>query len=496
MSQADLNFPNLGQPSVPGDPMEWRGDDVYQTSLQEPLPHNGPTIDINPAVPFRHNKATAEDAVHVSLQAEEMILGILLFDPKAFYAICRKVRAEYFYPKSHQDIYQAICELAGKGVATNDMIAVAGLMEDAGNPVQLGYLGRLIGDVCNVANIDHYADILIDRWQKRQIKVLFARSGDQINKGLPAGKVLGDMLSQLVQMTESTRSRWETLDNAAGELIRHNEQLWRGEISTPILPTFVKAADKVLSGGSEVGEIVVIGGQSGTGKTIFMVQSSIVQARAGYKVAVFSMEMPPRKLIRRSTVTATGIATSRQRSMTVSESEFVAINNAIAAIKRDCGKNYHFRYGPLTSEEWDLEARAAVAQYGIQSIWVDHAQNIPGHETVEGFNRICATMQRFSQDHPNVNLFVLSQLNSFRGDDKRPTTASLLGATSLRNMADIVLLLHRPEQVDPTTLDAGIIEIIGAKLREGGGLNGEVRPIEKALFDGPNASIKEYDPCS
>lgn len=439
------------------------------------------------------------DKAQANIDIEEAILGAILLDPTAFYRVSTKLRPEHFYATLHQHVFRTCSALAAAGHATCDMIMVKGLLTDRNIDAPMVWLAGLVDRTISTANVDFYAEIIIDRWQKREIALLSVRLANQIAKGDKAHDVLSTGLARLVELSQVAETRWQTLGYAAQELIDHNDRLWRGEIASPIMPTRIESIDRVLGGGAERGEIIVIAGRSGTGKTIAMVQASIAMAQPqingdeiqpGYKIGVFSMEMTPPKLLRRAAVTATGISTQRQRSMQVTAPELHRINDTLGNMRANCGSNYHFRYGPLQIDELCLEARAAIAQHKLDAIWVDHVHNIPGAESVELFNKICSSLQQLAQE-TGVTLLLLAQLNEIRGEDKRPTDQSLLGSKALRNIADAVIILHRPEKEDPgNDLDRGIIEVIGAKLREGGGLNGEIRPIVRALFDGENAAIR------
>jgi replicative DNA helicase len=79
-----------------------------------------------------------------SLEAEQAVLGGLLLDNSTWDAIADRLRAEDFYRRDHQLIYQSILELSQRG-EPSDAVTVAehltknGLAEETGG---LAYLAR------------------------------------------------------------------------------------------------------------------------------------------------------------------------------------------------------------------------------------------------------------------------------------------------------------------------------------------------------------------
>lgn len=105
-------------------------------------------------------------------EAEELILGGILFDPRAMGRVAEFLSPDHFYVKSHSSIYQAALDLYRSGSAIDLMIMSAelekrGILEEVGG---LSRLASLIERTVSAANIDRYAMILIHHYERRRIR--------------------------------------------------------------------------------------------------------------------------------------------------------------------------------------------------------------------------------------------------------------------------------------------------------------------------------------
>ncbi|WP_013322727.1 replicative DNA helicase [Gloeothece verrucosa] len=106
-----------------------------------------------------------------NVEAEELILGGILFDPRAISRVADLLSAEVFYAQAHGDIYQAALTLHQQGKPT-DLMTVSAYLEDQHLLEKVGGVNRLaqlIERTVSAANIDRYAAIIIDKYLRRQL---------------------------------------------------------------------------------------------------------------------------------------------------------------------------------------------------------------------------------------------------------------------------------------------------------------------------------------
>lgn len=96
-------------------------------------------------------------------------------------------------------------------------------------------------------------------------------------------------------------------------------------------------------------------------------------------------------------------------------------------------------------------SRILVNEFGVKCIFIEDLQSIFYSEskgnTREGMENICNELKKLAREL-NVPLIVTSDLNrsvEHREYSKRPLISDLYGSSAIENMADSVILLHRPE---------------------------------------------------
>ncbi|WP_013325552.1 AAA family ATPase [Gloeothece verrucosa] len=108
-------------------------------------------------------------------EAEELILGGILFDSRAIAKVENILSPEHFYVRSHATIYQTALELYRSGLPT-DLMTVSHHLEEKGVLEQIGGISRLatlIERTVSAANIDSYArNIVRKHWEKRELQSL------------------------------------------------------------------------------------------------------------------------------------------------------------------------------------------------------------------------------------------------------------------------------------------------------------------------------------
>ncbi len=106
-----------------------------------------------------------------SIEAEEAILGGILFDPEAITRVGELVVKDAFYVKAHQEIYHAALSLNAKGKPT-DFISVSTYLSDRDLLEQVGgttKLAQLLNRTVSAVNVDRYANLIMEKYVRRQL---------------------------------------------------------------------------------------------------------------------------------------------------------------------------------------------------------------------------------------------------------------------------------------------------------------------------------------
>ena len=107
----------------------------------------------------------------------------------------------------------------------------------------------------------------------------------------------------------------------------------------------------------------------------------------------------------------------------------------------------------MTIEYIKVNSSILVNNYGIKCIFIEDLQSIFYSEingvTKEGMEYVCHELKKLARDL-NVPIIVTSDLNRTverrEGvSEKEPILSDLYGSSAIENVADSVILLHRPE---------------------------------------------------
>jgi len=430
-----------------------------------------------------------------NIEAEESILGGILLDPKAMGRIVDFLAADAFYLRSHQEIYRAAVFLHGKGKPT-DVMTVSSWLQDYQLLDEVGGIPRLlqlIERTVSAANIDRYAELVMDKYVRRQ---LIGTGGKVIELARDTTRELDEVLDGAEQevflvsnwgRTTRTLSNGEVASAAFTELEKNN----------PIYPTGLRELDNLIVG-FEPGTLTLLAGRPSMGKSqaaLFFALQMMVARRI--PVIFFSLEMTAQQL------------EYRLWSLLSVHPHYC-----------DCGfyplrsgriRQHQAGLAPLTEREHETIARVL----GIATELPLYLNDDRG-TTVMGMASECRRLisegkrpglvvvdylQMMADDSPNGNrsyelgnvaqglykmagdlnvpVLALSQISrAVEGrNNKRPLMADLSQSGILEMVSDNVVLLYRDEYYNPDSSDRDVLELIVGKARHG--LTGTAR----FLFD-------------
>lgn len=437
--------------------------------------------------------ALGEDSsgLMATIEAEEILLGSLLCDPVAYFDVSTILKPEHFYSTLHQQIFKAIAALAKNKGNTADISAVAFVMEDLGfctGQDALKHLIRIEEAIFSASNAAMFSEVIIDKYQKRQIRAIGMRCEELHKSAMPATDVLAELMGQMIAVSSLQVTKTLSLKEAAESLGEHTLKVHSGELVPRIIKSGIPGWDELIDGGFEPGMMVIFGAKSGTGKTAALLQSATAMGKAGHKVSIVSMEMSAHQLARREAAAKSGVGTTDQKKGTLSESQFALLMASIAEMQCEAGDNVRIRHGAIDVDSLILYLRAEIAQHGTEVVWIDNLHSMPGSNDTASLTVISQKLRDFGQETGLVML-CLSQLNSetVSATNKRPTAGSLKWAQALKEVADIVMLGYSDEMNNPDSPDRGLIEWILGKYRDGRG----GRSI-KVLYEKELTRFKEY----
>jgi len=426
-----------------------------------------------------------------SEESERAVLAGILLHSALLASVSGRLLPEDFYVESHGLIYQAMLDLQNEDVEI-DVRTLQAKLEQQDHLEVIGgvsYLASLDLDLPDLGRLDAYVDIVKERSVRRQlIEAATETIRNSLDGGLDAQEALARAEQLIMALGEQAIHRGfvrfgQVLHETLEEIEEHPGRALTG------LPTGFVDFDE-LSRGLNPGNLIIIAGRPGMGKTSFALNIAQWVAIHEHKpVGVFSLEMSRGELVRRILTSETGIPSRNLVSGHMSSTQWQKIVRKVREIEN----------APLfvddsanpTLLELASKARRLRLEHGLELVVLDYMQLMQAGGRYENRNLEVAAISRGLKQlakELNIPVIALSQLSrqpERRGKDHRPQLADLRESGSIEQDADMVAFIYREEMYDSDDpAKQGIAELIVAKHR-----NGELRNLRLA-FIGETTTFK------
>ncbi len=385
-----------------------------------------------------------------NLEAEQSLLGSMFLSLDAAEAVAVELKESDFYRPAHARIFSAVEHLLGRGEPI-DIITVADRLESAGEIESVGgkpYLLTITNVVPTAANAMHYAGIVKRAATMRRliyagtrIATLGYESGDEIGETVESAERL---------LFEVTNERVAANFKGMNELLKRGfEQI--AELSEQKkhitgVPTGFTDLDRILAG-MHRGDLIILAARPSVGKTAFALNVAVNAARAGTKVAIFSLEMSSEQLVQRILCAEAAIDGQRLRTGYVDDADWPKIMQAMGRLDK-C--DIHVDDTPASSIlEVRSKARRLFKEAGQGLVIVDYLQLMqPQNRRTENRQVEVAEISRglkILAKELDVPVLALSQLSRAveQRVGKRPQLSDLRESGSLEQDSDVVMFIHR-----------------------------------------------------
>jgi replicative DNA helicase len=236
----------------------------------------------------------AEDPLPNDVEAEAAVLGSLLIDPEfAWGKVGSLITAEDFYAERHKVLYQIVATMMMEGV-TPDLITLPERLEEQGHLEEMGGaagLTRLIERTPTSLNVHSYAEIVSKLSQVRQV---YHDALAVAHKALEPGVKADDLRYDLLQAAVAKRKTngVYTLSEALGIAEQAQRDLAAGIEPPGADPILHSLRDALKHGKLWPGSVVIVTGDSGTGKSMLGLQLDVLNVLLGLRVAYIGAELP------------------------------------------------------------------------------------------------------------------------------------------------------------------------------------------------------------
>jgi len=436
-----------------------------------------------------------------NVDAEESLLGSLLIDPDAIMKVATFIDEKDFFIERNEWIFAAIRDLHLKGVPS-DLTILSDELERRGQLYEIGgaaHLTMLTTVTPTSIHAEFYGRI-IER--TAMLRRLIDAAGKIARMAYEDQNAVDEVADRAVELVSGARRR--NLENGLvpiGKIIsNYYDKLDyrianKGEVTS--VPSCLIDLDKLLGGGFQRSDMVVMAGRPGTGKTSLALGGAKDAALYHSKrVAVFSLEMSSEQLVKRLIAAETGIETQRLTSGDVTDDEFPLLIKCYDTLAKL--PIFIDDTAGLTAYDLRMKARKLHSEHGLDLIVIDYLQLMQGDKQGENRQQEISFISRSIKvlaRELNIPIIALSQLSRQveARADKRPMLSDLRESGSIEQDSDVVLFIYRDELYNEDTEFPNIAEVICAKHRNGP--TGKVNLFFKKQFTQfTNLDIKRAEP--
>lgn len=428
---------------------------------------------------------------HIPPQALEMetyVLGALLVEPDCVDDVLDELREPAcFYDPRNRIIFEAILQLRNaKNHAPVDMLSLTHQLTITEKIAEVGgaqYIAGLTSSVGSAAHVEYYAKILKQKFIQRQLitasySILKTAYDDQMSL-----EALVDMAqTEIFRAVDDNSSKdvqniGGVIDSVLNEL--ENLQKQTGRYSG--VPSGFTTLDDITLGW-QPSDLIILAARPSVGKTAFALNVARNAAAQNFPVAIFSLEMPSKQLVKRMLISETGLDSKKLKGgVKMDKDDWARLESKMDALYR--APIYIDDTPSLPVMEFRSKVKRLVAQKGVKLVLVDYLQLMQGPSELRGMREqevaaISRTLKATAKEH-NVPIIALSQLSrqavTRQTSNNRPQLSDLRESGSIEQDADMVLFIHRLDYqgLNGDDVPQGQTQLIIAKHR-----NGEIGDVD------------------
>lgn len=384
-------------------------------------------------------------------ELEEVILGGLMIDANAPDECFEVIKSgDVFYRDANRVIFEAIKSLS-EASEPIDLLTVSQRLKKKGNLEVAGGDFRLIEltqKVASSAHMEYHSRIVLQKYMMRSLiklgntcielgydeKVDVFDALDEVGQGL-------DAVNDIIQKG-AVSATWEQAVMAVPPRV---ERLTNNKGALTGVDTGLDNFNKHF-GGWQPSDLIILGADSGMGKTALAMTHILAAAKNGDAVGMASMEMSTIQLAIRATSVESSFHMKQLTQTGFEKTEyFKTLNDVVHRIK-DLPVYVDDRPS-LTVPEMKRKARQMKRKHDIKLFIADFIQMFTGDEDDIKLTGMAARELKNLAKELNIPVIALSQLNREVKKAKYciPSKHHLKNSSGVEEAADVILLLYRPE---------------------------------------------------
>lgn len=384
-----------------------------------------------------------------SMEAEQAILGAILIDSEKINDVMTLLKPEDFYLEQHQAIFTAMTEMFISS-KTIDVVTLVDTLTKLGSYTEgdaAKYIKMLVDLASSAANVNEYANIIKDKSLLRSLINASREIADTAYSELgEAGDVL-DFAEQKIY--EIAQNRYNVSFTHIRDVIVQNYTTLNALKNDPESISGIKTGFGTLDSllvGMGPGDLIVLGGRPGMGKTTFAINIAVnVAKRTKKEVAIFSLEMTNEQIVSRILCSEALIDSHSMRTGKLDNEQWKRLAEAASALSET---------NLLFDDTSGITVTAMKAKLrrlkNLGLVVIDYLQLMQSERHAENrvleISQITRALKLLAKDL-HVPVILCSQLarTTESRTDKMPVLSDLRDSGSIEQDADIVMFLYRDD---------------------------------------------------